>query len=256
MTPGVPDLVRAAVEHEAASDWEHARRVPSTYTWKIVDYLRSLAASERNALMDAFVANASYFFEPERDRCLHAYAAGHEEYRKLHEALPLIWGWQYQDVRYLRAVWADVRSKRPSPAFANTPVEVLARADAIRPTTASQIRKVVKAAFKDRYGSRPENLGSGEWRYPGMHRGRTFAVSIDYGGWDQLRYEVEYDDRTSGLAAKRLTYEGLVGAGLGHWDFLTADNLDESVTLLCELVEELVSLPERLVQAPGRPATG
>jgi hypothetical protein len=34
--------------------------------------------------------------------------------------------------------------------------------------------------------------------------------------------------------------------GLGNWDFVTADNLEDSIALLCELVRELVEIPERV----------
>jgi hypothetical protein len=87
----------------------------------------------------------------------------------------------------------------------------------------------VKTMFGDRFGSRPEKLDGGDWRYVGTHRGRPFVVSIDYGGWDQLRYAVEYEDAKAGIQVRGLSYERLVGAGLGHRDFLTADNLEEAI---------------------------
>jgi hypothetical protein len=239
-------LIRGLIQREDALGWESVRRVPSTYTWKIVDYLRSLDRQHRLRLFEAFVANSLFFFDPSRDPALHAAKAGHPEYESLMQSLPLMSGWQYADVRSLRAILGDQLGKRPSLAFANTPVEVLQRAQAIRPTKATEIRKTVRQMFGERFGSRPESLGGGDWRYVGTHRGRPFVVSIDYGGWDQLRYSVDYADPQSGMQVCRLSYERLVGAGHGHWDALTADNLEGAIRLLCELVEKLVELPDAL----------
>ena len=44
-----------------------------------------------------------------------------------------------------------------------------------------------------------------------------------------------------------MNYERLVGAGLGPWDFRTADHLHRSVALRVELVGRLVTLPDQLV---------
>jgi hypothetical protein len=127
------------------------------------------------------------------------------------------------------------------------PPEVLRRAEAIRPTTAGQIRQIVKRAFAERFDARYENRGGGDWKYFGRHAGRDFVVAIDYGGRsDQLRYEVKYEDVRTGIRPRRLCYEWLLGVGHGHWDFVTADNLEDSIALLCELVGELVEIPDRL----------
>ncbi len=140
------------------------------------------------------MAAGALLLDPDADPALHPAQAGHAEYRRFVDSMPQLWDWKYSDVRGLRAIVGDQSGKRPSPELANIPVEVLARAKALRPTSAPEIRKLVKQHFLDRYGARPENLGGGDWRYSGSYRGRSFAVRIGYDGRDQLRYEVEYDD--------------------------------------------------------------
>ncbi len=238
--------IRKTIDREEAAGWERLRRVPSTYTWKILDYLQALDAARRPALFDAFVANALFFFDPGRDRRQHAYEAGHAEYRAMVDALPRMGDWRYTDVRSLRMLLAASREPLP-PEFTKPPEDVLARAAAIRPATAADIRKVVKQAFGSRFGAKPENAGGGNWRYRGAHQGRPLVVTIDYGGAGaQLRYSVEYDDDRTKLGVTRLNFESLVGAGQGNWDALTADNLADSIELLCGFVEELATIPERL----------
>jgi hypothetical protein len=242
----LPALIRSCIDHEDEHDWSPVRRVPSTHTWKTVDYIRALDRERRSELLRAFASNALFYFPTDRDPPLHAAKAGHPEYAALLQAEALMAGAQYADVRSLRAILADQEGKRPTPAFANTPPEVIARAQGIRPTNARQIRKVVRHFFGERFGARPDNAEGGDWLYRGIHRGRGFVVAIDYGGWDQLRYEVEFEDSRTSLRVRRLNYERLVGAGLGSWDSLTAENLEESIVLLCGLVETLVELPDRL----------
>lgn len=242
----VSSLLRSWIEAEAAADWAFVRRVPSTYTWKSVDYLRRLAPERRGDLFDAFVTNALFFFDPSRAAGLHPGTAKHPEFLAMIDSLPLTWSWEYENVRALRAMLAEQKSAGGD-AGPPVPQEILERASAIRPTNSREIRSEVMKAFSERFGARPEKFGGGVWRYAGTHGQHSFVVTIDYGGWDQLRYEVDYFDGQADMQVTKANYERLVGAGLGHWNFLTADNLHESVELLVELVGRLVTLPDRLL---------
>jgi hypothetical protein len=239
--------VEVALELEAESGWTRMWRVPSTQTWKTLDYISALPAERRAHLFEALVANAMYFFEPGRDRGLQAYPSGHVEYRAMVDSQPRTGGWDYLDVRTLRAILADRRSPTPSPELGAVPAAVLARAAAIQPTTPTQIRNVVKETFAQRFGARAENRKGGNWRYAGAHHGRPLTVAIDYGGMsDQLRYQVSFDEGAKGIHVRGISYERMLGVGLGHWDSLTADNLAASVALLADLVADLATIPDRV----------
>ena len=177
------------------------------------------------------------------------------EYKQLVEALVGIseWNWAYASVRTLRSVLGGYRSESPKIAaeFASTPPEVIARAEQITPIKASEIRKLVKVAVGERFSARPENAGGGDWFYRGAFAGIEFVLAVDYGGYDQLRYQVSYNDTRTGIRAKRLNYERLMGCGGTGWDFLTADNAAPSIDLMCSFVETLVSLPERAASFGG-----
>ena len=240
--PDTLEIIRATIMAEAASEWALTRRVPSTHTWKALDYMASLESDERQALLKAIERNALFFFEPAPDASAHA--ADWPAFRRYRDAMVQMADWKYANARMLRLILGDVRGKKPSPQLAQTPPEVLERAAAIKPISAAQIRKVVKAAVGRRYGAKAETLGGGDWRYPGSWKGLPFELSIDYGGMShQLRYAVAFEDPSTGLRARRLAYEWLVGVGHGDWDFLTADNIEASVELLCDLVERLLGLP-------------
>jgi hypothetical protein len=235
--------VREILDAEVASGYPLVRRIPSTYTWKIMDYVSTLEPAERDALFTAFAGNGVFLLRPNLDRALHAYAAGHPAYRRFVEAMPRISDWKYVGVRMLRGILGDLRSSSPSPEFAAVPAELIQRAETIRPITAAAIRREIKRLFGQRFAARGENRGGGTWRYAGEFRGQAFQVDIDYGSRsDQLCYGLSLDDPANALRARRLTYEGLIGLGHGQWDFVHADNLGESVNLLADLVAELVVL--------------
>jgi hypothetical protein len=45
------------------------------------------------------------------------------------------------------------------------------------------------------------------------------------------------------------TWEGMLGLGIGHWDFVCQHNLAQSVALLGEIIEKMVMLPEQMGRA-------
>ena len=218
-------FVRTLIDAEAASDYALASRIPSTRTWKTLDYIKTLEASERNSLFDAFAANGVFYLRPDRDPRLHAHKAGHPGYQRFVDGMLRLSGPKYMGVRMMAG-----------PATTKAPA----------------IRRAVKEALAERFNAKAENSGGGDWKYFGESRGRHFEIHIDFGGMtDQLRYEVFFEDPDTAIRAVRLNYESLTGLGFGRWDSLTAANLQESVTLLGDLVEKLVMIPGKF-----RPISG
>src|SRR5256886_8355619 len=92
--------------------------------------------------------------------------------------------------------------------LADAPDSVIQRAESIRPIKATDIRRVVKQVFRKRFGASAEDLGGGDWRYVANYSGRTFDVSIDYGGeFRKFSSQGGYNDETSGLHPPRPTHE-------------------------------------------------
>lgn len=198
-------LIRSILDAEMASGFRSIRRVPSTYTWKILDYVAALESGERDSLLEAFAANGVFLLSPDRDPKLHAYQSGHSAYRRFVEAMPKLFGWKYVDVRFLRGILGDLRSKNPSPEFANLPPEVIQRAESIRPTKATEIRREIKNVFAQQFKAKAENRQGGNWLYSCEYQGRLFQVHIDYGGRiAQLRYHLSFNNLSTGVRARGL----------------------------------------------------
>jgi hypothetical protein len=174
-------FIRSILDMEAASGYPVLRRIPSTDTWKILDYISALGPAERDALFTAFAGHGVFLLRPDRDPTRHAYQAGHPAYRRFVEAMPRRSEWTYTDVRMLRGILGDLRSRSPSSAWADVPADVLRRADAIQPTKATAIRQEIERLFAQRFGARAENRGGGAWVSVGAYQSRVFQVGIDYG---------------------------------------------------------------------------
>lgn len=238
----VVHFVRAIILNEAENGFARLRRVPSTYTWRCLDHLQTIGRSRKERLFDGIADRAPVFLglEPPPDKWQDT-----EMIRFYNEVLQS--PGQHISARLLRGMAAAKRTDGPQGLFSNLPDALVQQADSIRPTTASKIRKDVKRELEKHFGATAHNLGGGNWLYKGQTTARPFSVMIDYGGRvDQLRYYVQLSDASTGLKTKTLNYETLLGLGFGQWDFVTADSQLENVQLLCELIQELVLIPDRL----------
>ena len=240
-------LVESIIHAEIASDFSLLRRVPSTRTWTSIDVFLALPAERRVRLIEALSARGVDVLRPGRPRLGVAAleSPAREEFDRFLNALASAnTDGRYWDVRTLRSFLADARSPHPE---LYVPEETIRRAEAIRPTKATEIRKVVKEVVGRRFAARAEKGGGADWRYHGTCEGVPFILWIDCGGRsDQLRYAVSVTDEAAGIPLMRVSYENLLGFGLGGWDFVTQDNLQESVELLCELVRRVVAIPSAI----------
>ena len=235
-------VVRSMISIEAASNWARLRRTPSSYTWRCLDHLVSLSPSHQEALHAAFADRAPILLGLEAPPA----KWGDPSLVKFYEEVLQVPS-RHVSARLLRGMAAAKRVDGPSGLFSDLPDTFVQKADSINPTTASQIRKEVKGQFKEHFGASAENMGAGNWLYRGNSSNRQFSVLIDYGGMgDQLRYWVQISDSATGIRTKTLCYEMLLGVGLGHWDFVTADTLPNDITLLSDFIQELVNLPATL----------
>jgi hypothetical protein len=247
----IRQVLRSELERQAESGWSQLALVPSTTTWRAVAYLRELSAERLARLFDVLESAGMGFFSEAASADLMA----DPHYRQLVNAMLGLndWDWAYTNVRTLRTILGAYRSKVPRIAaeVASTPPEVIERAEQIVPIKAADLRKLVKSAVAARFGAKPDNSGGGDWLYRGKCGSLEFTLSIDYGGYDQLRYTVAFTDAATGIRGKRLNYERLMGCGGTGWDYLTAHNAGPSIDLMCTFVETLAGIPERASSLGG-----
>jgi hypothetical protein len=240
-------FLRCLLDREAESRYARTRRIPSTYTWKVVDYLLRLQVIERDELFAVLATRGSFALRRDRDVSQVPDWRQSPSFRRFTDTLGWMCDWKYMGLRMLKAIARDFRSDPTYGAFRDTPPEVIERAETIRPAKAPAIRKLVGTFLAERFGATAEKLDEGEWDYHGSVRGRIFTASIDYrNNTYQLRYDLAFADAETGVRAERFAYEGMLGIGFGWWDFITAENLHDSIVLLCDLIEESVTIPDKL----------
>jgi hypothetical protein len=73
------------------------------------------------------------------------------------------------------------------------------------------------------------------------------AVTINYAGRSrQLEYEVELESLSPQCKLKRVRFENVLGIGVGKWDFIVKENVDDAIRLLAEFVTYASGLTSRL----------
>ncbi len=134
------------------------------------------------------------------------------------------------------------------------PEWLLPNVAALVPVKVSTMRRLVKKAFARLFAPSLTEIGSGIWRYEGTMAGSALRILVGFSaamGPPQFRYAVEVRGKGWVIVAPNFCFESVLGVGFGWWDYLTEENAARSVDLLCELVEYLARLPERLPAACG-----
>jgi hypothetical protein len=246
-------FVRDLIEAEFASGFAFARRIPSTETWQTLAYFDALDAGERDVLCDILAERGSAgigsAYSPERQQEL----VRHPAYQRYTSGRMQASAWKYADPSFLRSILDGYRrvpegqgAPPPRPDFGRPLEEV---ENAVPPVTAPapDIRREFKRAFGERFRVRPAKLGAGTWNYPGEYDGRPFTLSLDFGGsFHKLRYGVCPGESAPGKSVVGMTWEGMLGLGLGHWNFVCQHNLEASVALLGDIVEKVVLMLEEI----------
>jgi len=79
--------------------------------------------------------------------------------------------------------------------------------------------------------------------FPGLVGGVRYSGKM---GAPQLKYQVEVQGNGLTITAPNVCFESILGVGFGRWDYLTQENSERSVDLLCELVEYVAGVPQRI----------
>lgn len=119
-------------------------------------------------------------------------------------------------------------------------------AQSVRPVNTSELRKRVRALL-DKFGyEKTDDYGG--------HRcvwdGQEFELNVDFGSSSaQLRYTItlpEYRNAAIGLGGGGFVFETIFGMGLGWWNYIVEENVDDVFLLFEQLIQDVVTLPRRM----------
>jgi len=139
------------------------------------------------------------------------------------------------------AVGADKSARSPA-QFAGLP-EPIHKIDEVQSAKAGTLRKLLKTILGG-LGFEPRNVGGGNWVWSRSDDAFPCNVSLDFGArTDQLRYHVHLASNDGGPKLGRLSLEGMLGFGNGHWNVIVEHQAEASVRLLGDIVEDIAGLP-------------
>jgi hypothetical protein len=249
--------VRKLIEAEFSAGFPLLRRIPSTFVWKVLAHIDGLRADERDILFEVLAERSSGWFQTdinmeqyaERQREL----VRHPAYQSYCSAQTRVDPWKYADPSFLRG-WLDglrrseasQSTPRPEPDF--SPVALAVVEATAPPVTAGavEIRKEVKRVFAELFNAQPTKLGAGMWNYLGDCQGRPFTLTLDYGGkMHKLTYGVGLGRFPAKQPFLGATWEGIFAIP-NDWNFVCQHNLSQSVALLAEIVEKIVTLRQQV----------
>lgn len=259
LIPRIAALIRTDSTAEAEAGFPAVIRIPSTETIRFLDYFDGLDVSGRAALLDAMARlGAMQFFPPavisSDALSLVSTSPALLRFRNALQSGHFAYGLRYVEPRMARmmlldpegmAHMAETRSGLDFDPRDDPPNELVPDSDirSVRPAKAPLLRKLVETAFARLFSPKKGKLPGGETRFAGSIGSTALAVTVDFASrLAQLRWSVSLEMANPELNASRVDD---FWARCG-WDYLTEENASRSIDLLCERIEYLVALKERI----------
>jgi hypothetical protein len=258
----VSALLKAHLDAEALAGFPRLTRTPSSGTIQFLDHFDTLAAADRDSLLAAHAEiNALKFFPAlglrERVEELVTTNPALVRYRQAMQSAPFTMGMRYVGLRMLNSMLGDPVS-REMMARTRATLDFIPRDDLpaalvpdpepahLKPAKAPLLRKLINEAFPEFFATGKQKREGGETEYVGALAGTNIKVIIDFSArGPQLRYGVKIPDETKKIFVWGLAYEDLWAASTG-WDYLTEENAEPSIRLLCENIAQIVLLRNRV----------
>lgn len=256
-------LLRADFTAEAEAGFPAVTRIPSTEAVKFLDYFAELGPGGRVALLDALARlGAIQFFPPPvvyREALdLNSNNPALVRYRATLQSGHFAYGLRYVEPRMAKAMLSDpegmahMAQTRSSLDFVprdDPPKELVLDTDLrkIKSAKAPLLRKLMETAFAQLFSPKKSKLPGGEARYAGSIGSNELTVSMDLASrLAQMRWFVSLKMANPELKGFRVEdFWGRCG-----WDYITEENASRSIDLLCERIEYLVRLKERIDAIP------
>lgn len=238
------------VRAEAESGFSRLRRVPDSHVMRKLRFFNSLNAAGRDAFLDccAYWSSVHYGFvakiptlSPTNHPFFSRWSRGPMWLRDFDHI---------NSVPLLRATVQQYKIDRANKVPSRITKKQFDYASSVRSVKAPELRKRVRAAlaplghFKtDEWG----NYWCKVWK-------KIFFVNVDYGGrYAQLRYSVGRPEFKGVHPLSQFRFERAMGFGLGNWDYIVEENVDDVFSLFAEVVQYSFELPDRMRTALKQP---
>lgn len=232
-------------KQEVASGFSRLKRVPSSQVIDKMRFFARLNADDQHAFLDccAYWASVQYGFVVKMERLD---PAAHPFFLKWSRGPMLTQDFDVKSVPLLRSMVQQYKIDRHNNVQSHVTKEQFERAKAVRAVKAPELRKRVRAALKA-FGFCESDFLGNYWCKIGK---KKFAVNLDFGGRSApLRYSVVRPEFKGVHSLLEFRFERALGFGLGDWDYIVEENVDDVFSLFVEVVQYCLDLPDRIKAA-------
>jgi hypothetical protein len=234
------------VKQEVASGFSRLKRVPSSQVIEKMRFFATLNADDQRAFLDccSYWASVHYGFVVRMDRLN---PTAHPFFSRWSRG-PM-WTRDFDDVKsvpLLRSMVQQYKIDRHNRVQSSVTRKQFEHAAAVRSVKAPELRKRVRATLKA-FGYYESDFLGNYWCKIGK---KKFAVNLDFGGRSaQLRYCVVRPEFKVVHPLSQFRFERALGFGLGDWNYIVEENVDDVFSLFGDLVEYCFDLPDRIKAA-------
>ncbi|HET7108696.1 MAG TPA: hypothetical protein VFI38_17915 [Candidatus Acidoferrum sp.] len=233
----------AEVQSEVDSGFKRLTRIPDSHVTDKIRYFESLALDDKHAFLHccAYWASAYYGFVVGMDGLS---LADHPFFPKWSQGPR--WGGDFdspKSVPLLRALVQQYKIDRHNGIRSHITKQQFEEAAAVRSVKAAELRKRARMVLKS-FGHFETDTLNQYWCKLGK---RKFMVHLDFGGRTaQLRYSVARLEFKGVHPLSQFRLERAMGFGLGNWDYIVEESVDDVFALFAEVVQYSFELPDRI----------
>jgi hypothetical protein len=259
---------RSEFTAEERSGFARLKRVPESRVEEQLAYYQSLCAADKASFIDCCahwaLSNYGFVIEAQRPEIKELLDTGTQAMQMTtlqkiressinHTKHPFFPRWSKgryrfhsnRDVKMLRVAVSQYKLDRRRGVPSCVSEDLFRFAESVKSIKALELRKRVRAVL-NKFGYQKTDQFGG---HRCVWEGQEFEVDLDYGGRDaQLRYSV-IPSEFRPFQPPGLCFEIALGMGLGHWNYIVEENVDEVFLLFEELIKYAVNLPKRMMEA-------
>ena len=236
------DFFLREIDVEERAGFPRLSRVSESYVASQLTYYRSLNDDDRRSFRKccAHWACATYGFVIDAPRIDHTKHPFYERWSPTLRGDSSVW---HRSVPLLRAAVQQYKIDARRGVTSCVSDEEFRSASTVRPVKAPELRTRVRTALKALGYYKIDDLGY----YRCRGDSREFLVHVDYGGRSaQLRYCVAMPEFAHVHPLSQFRFERALGFGLGDWDYIVEENVDDAMALFTDVVRYCVALPDRI----------
>jgi hypothetical protein len=241
---GLQEFFRSEIQAEVRSGFARLVRIPESHVVDKLRYYGSLSEVDKCAFLDCSAHWASAFYgfvikAPRLNLTDHPFFSKWSRGPSWHRDFDNV-----KSVPLLRSMVQQYKMDLHNKVRSHVTKEQFEYASSVRSIKAAELRKRVRNTLKAFGHYKTDALGN----YLCGRGKHKFSVNVDFGGRHaQLRYCVARPEFKGVHPLLQFQFERAMGFGLGKWDYIVEENVDDVLSIFAEVVQYSFDLPDRIL---------